>query len=626
MSDAAEPTSTATPSVGPRDDAWLDLARLDCVTHKFGLSPVETAILQLLARAEIDAGFVETTRRSTGCFTFADLAPLLPTGGDPRLILPGSPLRRWHLVELYASRFEPLPLVHQTLRIGERLLAHLLGHDAPDERLEPLLEFAPPLGVLTPAQRACAAAIAAVWSDVPHFDAFRPVAIAGQDPAALRAIAWESARAAGLSVAELRIRALPEPATERRELLRRWQVEALLGASALYLDATELDTGESGLLREWLRQPGGAVIIGHRDELSLPQTALRFVAPPTSAEDRAKLIGAVLNGHAPKDPDFAARLAGQFELGAAALYEACRDTEAIARMDPEACSADALWRSCRERARPRLGPLVQVIESRVGWADLILPEEQLATLREAVAQVRSRTKVHDQWGFAAKSTRGLNLTALFSGPSGAGKTLAAEVIANDLGLDLLRVDLSAVVSKYIGDTEKHLATIFDAAETGAAVLLFDEADALFGPRSKVNDSRDRHANIEVSYLLQRLEAFRGLAILTTNFRENLDPAFSRRIRFHVEFPFPDRATRARLWRAAFPAATPLDTIDFDRLSRLSLTGGHIRNVALNAAFQAAGENCAVHTRHLVAAARGEFRKSEKPIPEGELRALLDLAS
>ncbi len=158
--------------------------------------------------------------------------------------------------------------------------------------------------------------------------------------------------------------------------------------------------------------------------------------------------------------------------------------------------------------------------------------------------------------------------------------------------------MSAVVSKYIGETEKNLGEIFGAAETGGAILLFDEADALFGPRSKVTDSRDRHANIEVSYLLQRLESFRGLAVLTTNLKENLDQAFLRRIRFHIEFPFPDRAIRSRLWRAAFPSATPLGEIDFDRLSRLSLTGGNIRNIALNAAFQAARENTArAHAAH-----------------------------
>ena len=264
-----------------------------------------------------------------------------------------------------------------------------------------------------------------------------------------------------------------------------------------------------------------------------PRDSSSFARRALTPLDRAQLIGAILDGRAPSDPSFASRLAEQFDLGAASVYELCSEQANS--------NAAALWRAFREHSRPRLGPLVQPLESKLGWEDLILPAEQIDLLREAVGQVRHRARVHCEWGFAAKSARGLNLTALFSGPSGTGKTMAAEVMANDLDLDLLRVDLSAVVSKYIGETEKNLGEIFEAAETGGAILLFDEADALFGPRSKVTDSRDRHANIEVSYLLQRLESFRGLAVLTTNFKENLDQAFLRRIRFHIEFPFPDRS-------------------------------------------------------------------------------------
>ena len=175
--------------------------------------------------------------------------------------------------------------------------------------------------------------------------------------------------------------------------------------------------------------------------------------------------------------------------------------------------------------------------------------------------MRHRAKVYDEWGFAEQSNRGLGLSALFSGPSGTGKTLAAEILANELRLDLFRIDLSAVVSKYIGETEKNLRRVFDAAEEGGAVLLFDEADALFGKRSEVKDSHDRYANVEVSYLLQRMEAYRGLAILTTNMKEALDPAFLRRLRFVVQFPFPDQAHRAEIWRRIFPAKTPTDELD-----------------------------------------------------------------
>jgi SpoVK/Ycf46/Vps4 family AAA+-type ATPase len=232
--------------------------------------------------------------------------------------------------------------------------------------------------------------------------------------------------------------------------------------------------------------------------------------------------------------------------------------------------------------------------------------------------LRHRAKVCDQWGFAEQSKGGLGLSALFSGSSGTGKTLAAEILANEMQLDLFRIDLSAVVSKYIGETEKNLRRVFDAAEEGGAVLLFDEADALFGKRSEVKDSHDRYANIEVSYLLQRMEAYRGLAILATNRRESLDSAFLRRIRFVVQFPFPDALQRAEIWRRIFPANTPTDRLDLTKLSRLNVAGGNIRNVALNAAFLAADAREPVRMTHLLRAARMEYDKLEKPLTDAEM--------
>ena len=217
----------------------------------------------------------------------------------------------------------------------------------------------------------------------------------------------------------------------------------------------------------------------------------------------------------------------------------------------------------------------------------MLPELQKQTLRQLAAQARHRMKVYETWGFAAKGRRGLGLSALFSGPSGTGKTLAAEVLAGELELDLYRIDLSAVVSKYIGETEKNLKQVFDAAEAGGVLLLFDEADALFGKRGEVKDSHDRYANIEVGYLLQRMESFQGLAILTTNLKSSLDKAFQRRLRFTVDFPFPDAAQREAIWRACFRRRRRPRICEPDRLAQLNMTGGNIRNIALNAAFLAA---------------------------------------
>src|SRR5690606_16595042 len=195
-----------------------------------------------------------------------------------------------------------------------------------------------------------------------------------------------------------------------------------------------------------------------------------------------------------------------------------------------------------------------------------------------------RQKVYFDWGFAGKSSRGLGISALFAGESGTGKTMASEVLANELNLDLYRIDLSQVVNKYIGETEKNLKKIFDAAEGSGAILLFDEADALFGKRSEVKDSHDRYSNIEVSYLLQKMEEYRGLAILTTNMKNALDKAFLRRIRFVVQFPFPDSKMRTEIWKRTFPRETPREELDFLKLGALNIPGGNIRNIAINASF------------------------------------------
>ena len=263
--------------------------------------------------------------------------------------------------------------------------------------------------------------------------------------------------------------------------------------------------------------------------------------------------------------------------------------------------------------------LAQRIEPMARWTDLVLPETQRQGLQDLVMHVRHQRLVYETWGFKAKSHRGLGISALFHGVSGTGKTMAAEVLANELDLDLFRIDLSQVVSKYIGETEKNLRRVFDAAEEGGAILLFDEADALFGKRTEVRDSHDRYANIEVSYLLQRMEAYRGLAILTTNLKGALDEAFQRRIRFIIAFPFPDAARRAEIWQQIYPSQTPTEGLDVQKLARLNVTGGNIRNIALNAAFLAAEAGDPVGMQHVLQAARREYVKMEKPLTDNEIR-------
>jgi hypothetical protein len=276
------------------------------------------------------------------------------------------------------------------------------------------------------------------------------------------------------------------------------------------------------------------------------------------------------------------------------------------------------WQAGLAEARVALDELGRRVEPRASWDDLVLPGPQRVILDEIAAHVRQRATVYEDWGFDAVLRRGLGVTVLFAGGSGTGKTLAAEVVARELDLDLFVIDLSQVVSKYIGETEKHLRKVFDAAERGGAVLLFDEADALFGKRSEVKDSHDRYANIEVSYLLMRMETYRGLAILTTNMKKALDQAFMRRLRFVVEFPFPGPKEREEIWHRVIPAPVPVRDLDFGLLAQLTVSGGSIRNIALSAAFLAADEGVPLGMRHLLAASRTEYVKLERGLPSGEV--------
>ena len=263
--------------------------------------------------------------------------------------------------------------------------------------------------------------------------------------------------------------------------------------------------------------------------------------------------------------------------------------------------------------------ILRKITPEYKWEDIVLPADRLEQLREVCNHVKYRDRVYGEWGFDRKLSLGKGLSVLFAGPSGTGKTMAAEIIAGALGLDLYKIDLSTVVSKYIGETEKNLSRIFVEAETSNAILFFDEADALFGKRSEVKDSHDRYANIEIGYLLQRMEEYEGVVILATNFRKNMDEAFVRRLHFTVEFPFPNEEDRHRIWQGIWPGDTPRSAeLDLDFMAqRFELTGGNIRNIALAAAFLAADNSSIVDMTHLLHATKREYQKMGKVVSESE---------
>jgi hypothetical protein len=589
---------------------------LEGLAAVFSLSPFEREVLLLCAGMELDADFPRLcaeaqgdARRTYPTFSLA-LAALPEPHWDA--LTPAGPLRRWRLIEVTSGTE---PLVHSPLRIDERVLHYLAGVSYLDERLQGLVEpIADAPEDLPPSHAELARGVSRLWADEDEGGAWPVVSLCGNDIAGKRAVASAACAAQGLRLYVLRAADLPASAAEREALARLWEREAILQSRALLVETDEADASPSVV--SFVESVRGVMLVASREA---PRTrrrpALRVeVNRPGAAEQKA-LWRQTLGSPAEEMNGQLEALVSQFSLGAEAIRAA--SVQARARLAPEAEGAAALWDACRAQARPRLDDLAQRIEPAARWDDLVLPAPQLRALGAITAHVRRRTTVYDDWGFAARGERGLGISALFAGTSGTGKTMAAEVLANELRLDLYRIDLSQVVSKYIGETEKNLRRVFDSAEEGGAILLFDEADALFGKRSEVKDSHDRYANIEISYLLQRMESYRGLAVLTTNLKPALDSAFVRRLRFVVQFPFPEAAQRAEIWRRVFPPSVPTEGLDPTKLARLNVAGGHIRNIALHAAFIAAEAGEPVRMSHLLRAAHSEYAKLEKPLTESE---------
>jgi hypothetical protein len=624
---------------------------LQLLSEQLGLSPCEQDLLLLCVAIELDTQVPTLCARAQGDAsrqypTFA-LALALCEQPSWDLLSPDRPLRYWRLVEI--NQPGATPLTASALRADERIVNYIKGLNMLDDRLATLLWPAPAgeSDLLSPSQQAVVDAILWQWRR-PSTGGLPVAQLLGSDADSKQLIAQATATALRRQLYRLNPEALLGQAIELEAVTRLWQRESQLLPLALYVD---LQSGEgapaeanASLTRFLARATvaNSVVLVGVRDalpRLPMPTFAVDVERPTVTEQRQAwsdvfEQLAEMMNGAA-HNQDFQAlgeRLASQFSLNLPAIY----DVAAGAWANPTNHSPDApaspldpapfaahLWDACRALTRPRLDTLAQRLDAKATWDDLVIPDEPLRLLRQIAAQVRHRHHVYEGWGFAQKMNRGLGISALFSGESGTGKTMAAEVIANDLRLNLYRIDLSAVVSKYIGETEKNLRRLFDAAEEGGAILFFDEADALFGKRSEVKDSHDRYANIEINYLLQRMEAYRGLAILATNMKSALDSAFMRRLRFIVQFTFPGVAERKQIWQKSFPPQTPKADLDYDRLARLTLSGGNIHSIALNAAFLAAQSGEPVTMPIVLAAARTEFRKLDKPVNEADFRWPVD---
>jgi SpoVK/Ycf46/Vps4 family AAA+-type ATPase len=590
-----------------------------------GLSRFERDVLLLCAAPEFDPSirqlYLEATRRvlsdgdSSESPTFA-LALSLFESPSWDALSPERPLRYWHLVEIHQPGAQPL--ASSALQADERIVDFLKGLNRLDDRLSPYLRPLSPsetLAALPASQQAIAERILACWRDAdpgllplmqlegPNYDSKQMVA---------------GAIAASLSRRLYRLPAdsLPAQAAEVQLLARIWQRESALLPLALFLDAQNIESTEvqMGAARRFLAQASGHLFLAARESwsgLALESRSWLVMKPTREEQTSAWRMALGVEGN-----ELAPQLSSQFNLNLPDIRRIAEESAAGKKASKEQ-TEERLWDNCLLRARPALNSLAHRIDARATWDDIVLPEQEQRLLHQIAEQVRERSRVYEEWGFGARMNRGLGITALFTGDSGVGKTMAAEVIANDLRLDLYRIDLSSVVSKYIGETEKNLCKLFDAAEDGGAILFFDEADALFGKRSEVKDSHDRYANIEVNYLLQRMESFGGLAVLASNMRGALDAAFTRRLRFILNFPFPNVMDRERMWQRAFPAKTPLHALDYARLAKFNLTGGSISNAAVNAAFLAASKKTPVTMGHALAAIRQELFKLDRPIRESD---------
>jgi hypothetical protein len=594
-------------------------AMLERLCATFRLSRFERAVLLMCAGMELDSSFASicAAAQSASGSAFPNFSLALAALPDApwSALTPMAPLRRWRLVEFGNRKSQGL--LTAPLEISERVLHFLTGIQYLDEELATLLE---PVEAqeITPSQLGVAKQIANLWKSS---GSPLPVAeICGPDAATRRAVAENACSDLSLKLYALPGEIIPAAAAELNSFLRIWERESVLSGSALYVETETVDQQDKRLVAQLSRlaeSAGGVIILGGVTPWrKLRRASHSFdVGKPLAAEQRilwnrlADKAGMYANGSADL-------LTAQFNLTAPAIRASVE--HAVAAPDDTA-PHQRLWDGARTQARVRLDDLAERIQPSADWDDLVLPVDSKNIIRQLASQLSRRKLVYDTWGFGVKSSRGLGISALFSGPSGTGKTMAAEVLARTLRLDLYRIDLASMVSKYIGETEKNIRRVFDAAEEGGAILFFDEADALFGKRSEVKDSHDRYANIEISYLLQRMESYRGVAILATNLKSTLDTAFLRRIRFVVTFPFPDVAQRAEIWQKIFPPNTPTEGLDIAKLSKLNVAGGNIRNIALNAAFLAAGDEQPVRMRYVLEAARAEFAKLEKPLAESEIK-------
>lgn len=629
-------------------EAGIEL-RLVRLATMFSLDPLDIDILLVCLAVELDTRYEklyaylqDDVTRTRPCIDLV-LALLVP---DPLRRIAArehfasdAPLRRARLIEVFedASRPSP-PFIGKLLRVDERIVSYLLGSNAPDARIAPYLRIETPRHeldelVLPASTLRGLKALAREPTD----DAAVAVHLQGPEGAGKRTVARAVCGERGASLLCIGAnRLLADADINLNTYFALIVREARLAVAALYIDGFDalLAHERHAALRACLEAVEEVPLSFLAGETSwLPGGALRrtrFFAVPLARPDIPERVRLWRKTAPARDAAADALdlegVATKFRFTPGQIDSSWRSAMSLAIWRAKGTddgsariTSQDLYDACRQNSNRALATLAQKITPRYAWDDIVLPADRVAQLREICNHIKYRNRVFNEWGFQQKLASSKGLTFLFAGPSGTGKTMAADIIANELGLDLYKIDLSLVISKFIGETEKNLAHIFDEAETANAILFFDEADSLFGKRSDVKDSHDRYANIEVGYLLQRIEEYEGIAILATNFRRNMDEAFVRRLQFTVDFPLPTESDRHRMWLSILPEHTPRDPdLDLALMAhRYNLTGGNIRNVALAAAFLAADDGNIVRMSHLISATQREYQKMGKLVGDGE---------
>jgi hypothetical protein len=615
--------------------AGLDLP-LERITRVFGLRPAERLILIVGLGPYVDAGYEKVY-----AYANDDIARKRPTVGLALDVLSDegqealalrplfysdAPLSRHRLTTLVGdSGSGSSPLLSQPLELDSHVAEVLLGFDGLDPRLYDAAELAPPpedglevgeqLARVLRQRRDARVYLASRWH------------------AEKQAAAVAACCLVGMRMIAVHTPALQQTGTAWPLLPLLFRDARLLHAALYFSDWDARGEGDaettslSAAMRPLLRDhPLPVFFSGRGSTMEVMPATLHLqleLAPPTHAERKRHWDEAEGGSLAHADTG---HLAATFRFGSQEIRSAAWMARSLADWrGADSISLEDLKMAARFQSQPRLTMLAHKILPHFTWADIVLPPDRLAQLREIAVQVLYQHVVYDEWGFASKTSLGRGVNVLFAGQSGTGKTMAAEIIAHELGLDLYKIDLSGLVSKYIGETEKNLARVFDEAGDTNAILFFDEADAVFGKRTEVRDSHDRYANIEVSYLLQKMEEYDGIVVLASNLRANIDEAFLRRVRAIVEFPFPEEQDRLRIWERTLSASAPIaDDVELEFMARqFRIAGGNIKNIVLLAAFLAAEEGEPIGMAHLIRATKREYQKLGRLISESDFAGWFD---